>query len=302
MLCTYAQELRAGFFPYVGDVANVMGGLVGFEYNEDVQIAAGQTLPELVRCAALALEARTAGATGELVQQLLQFCLEKLTQQLAEEPDTAVRSPSRPRTALLLLLLCCSARPAEADKAGPDAAQAMLTGADCVPRRHWLPLAAPAPSHPLSSGSATHPLPFPFHAPPRQVLAALTEVLSNLVELSVEHDSTRLSQAQLQTVCECLAELMSESFDRRAEHEQTAAANRTGDEDEDDDDDGVPEEEESLLATIVECVGQGLKAYHSAFLQLCGTRILPYVQTLLGPERSASDRTAAICVFDDIIE
>lgn len=37
MLCTYAQQLRAGFFPYVADVARVLGGLVEFEYMEEVR-------------------------------------------------------------------------------------------------------------------------------------------------------------------------------------------------------------------------------------------------------------------------
>ena len=93
MLTPYAQELRAGFFPYVREVASVLGELVSFEYMEDVRIAAGQALPELVRSAALAHEQDAAGATSELVQQLLHFALEKLTVQMADDPDVPVRAP-----------------------------------------------------------------------------------------------------------------------------------------------------------------------------------------------------------------
>ncbi|KAG8470763.1 hypothetical protein KFE25_009184 [Diacronema lutheri] len=222
MLTTYAQELRAGFFPYVREVASVLGELVSFEYMEDVRIAAGQALPELVRSAALAHEQDAAGATSELVQQLLHFALEKLTVQMADDPD--------------------------------------------VP-----------------------------------TCGALTEVASSLVELSVEHASARLSDAQLAELCKTLAQLLGESFERRQEHEQALLADRTADDD-DEDEEEVPADEETLLSQIVECIGQGLKAYHSPFLALLSSSILPRVQALLAPERSASDRTAAMCVFDDIIE
>jgi len=91
------------------------------------------------------------------------------------------------------------------------------------------------------------------------------------------------------------------SYCRRADADESAAAERTGDEDEDEDE-GVDADEETLLASVVECVGQGLKAYHSPFLQILAPKILPVVQVLLPPDRPSSDRTAAICVFDDIIE
>lgn len=109
MLCTYAQELRAGFFPYVGEVANVMGELVAFEYTEDVRIAAAQTLPELVRCAALAHEAGSAGATAELVQQLLHFSLTKVSDQVVEDVDSQVRRRRRRRSWAFVAGAACSA-------------------------------------------------------------------------------------------------------------------------------------------------------------------------------------------------
>lgn len=134
-----------------------------------------------------------------------------------------------------------------------------------------------------------------------QTCGALTEVASSLVELSVEHASARLSDAQLAELCKTLAQLLGESFERRQEHEQALLADRTADDD-DEDEEEVPADEETLLSQIVECIGQGLKAYHSPFLALLSSSILPRVQALLAPERSASDRTAAMCVFDDIIE
>lgn len=125
--------------------------------------------------------------------------------------------------------------------------------------------------------------------------------MSTLVEVSAEHACARMSGAQLQALVDVLAELLRESFERRQEAEESAANERTGDDDEEEDDD-VPAEEESLLSQIVECVGQGLKGYRTSFLQTLQPKILGYVQMLLPPTRSPSDRTAAICVFDDIIE
>jgi hypothetical protein len=129
----------------------------------------------------------------------------------------------------------------------------------------------------------------------------LVEAASTLIEASAEHASAAMSSEQLQSLLDTLAAILNDSFERRTQYEESAAADRTGDDD-DDEDDSIPQDEENLLSTVVECLGQGLKAYHSAFLQLMQPRILAFVQKLIEPTRSASDRTAAICVFDDIIE
>jgi hypothetical protein len=63
MLCCYAYELKAGFFPYVNEVTQLMVPLLEFYLNEEVRGAAAQALPELLRSAVEA--AKAAGGPDE---------------------------------------------------------------------------------------------------------------------------------------------------------------------------------------------------------------------------------------------
>lgn len=62
------------------------------------------------------------------------------------------------------------------------------------------------------------------------------------------------------------------------------------------------EREEILVQTIVESAGALFKVYHSAVLPLFDQLLLPSCQAMLQPTAISSDRVAALCVFDDIIE
>lgn len=49
MLCCFAYELKEGFCQHVEEVKNIMIPLLKFYFNEEVRIAAAQTLPELLK-------------------------------------------------------------------------------------------------------------------------------------------------------------------------------------------------------------------------------------------------------------
>ena len=87
MLCTYAQELREAFLPYVQDVACVLVPLIRYGYMEDVRAGAMSAMPELLNCTIKASQGGIAGAT-KLVTQLKDFMLEPILEQLKAEPDT----------------------------------------------------------------------------------------------------------------------------------------------------------------------------------------------------------------------
>ena len=87
MLHSYAAELKAGFLPYVQDVARILVPLIKFHYMDDVRTASMMAMPELLGSAVLAVQEQAAGATPELVQQLKDFMFEPIMEQLKRERD-----------------------------------------------------------------------------------------------------------------------------------------------------------------------------------------------------------------------
>ena len=45
-----------------------------------------------------------------------------------------------------------------------------------------------------------------------------------------------------------------------------------------------------------------MQVYHSAFLPIFDALLLPIFTNMLAPTATSADRTAALCVFDDLIE
>ena len=65
---------------------------------------------------------------------------------------------------------------------------------------------------------------------------------------------------------------------------------------------GEAEREEILVSNVVECVGTLMKAHHSAYLPVFEEQMAQIVMAMMQPAALDSDRSAALCVFDDLIE
>ena len=87
MLCTYAQEMKEGFLPYIQQVANVLVPLIKFQYMDDVRTGAMSAMPELLNCAIAGIEKGVPGA-DTLAAQLKDAMIEPILEQLKNEPDT----------------------------------------------------------------------------------------------------------------------------------------------------------------------------------------------------------------------
>ena len=90
MICCYADELKAGFFPYVERVTGVMVPLLKFYFHEGVRQAAAAAMPELLRSAVLAAEGGAPGADAAYVARMVQFIWPPLLEALAKEPELEV--------------------------------------------------------------------------------------------------------------------------------------------------------------------------------------------------------------------
>jgi len=95
--------------------------------------------------------------------------------------------------------------------------------------------------------------------------------------------------------------MLSESLERRAERSKREADDEVDEEEEENLADEA-EREEELVQNIIECIGAFLKAYRSAVLPLFDQLLLPAFQGMIQPTAITTDRVAALCVFDDIIE
>ena len=90
MICCYADELKAGFFPYVERVTGVMVPLLKFYFHEGVRQAAAAAMPELLRSAVLAAEAGAPGADAAYVARMVQFIWPPLLDAVGKEPELEV--------------------------------------------------------------------------------------------------------------------------------------------------------------------------------------------------------------------
>ena len=241
MLHSYAAELKAGFMPYVQDVARILVPLIKFHYMDDVRTASMMAMPELLASAVLAVQEQAPGATPELVQQLKDFMFEPIMEQLKREPDVETL------TCMLQSVseLVSQSEPPSEEDAAKDPARAQLAAA--------------------AAAAATL-------TPPQQ--KAVTDVFKLLMQESLERRAERAS---------------AQEDDEPDEEEEEAMA-------------GEAEREEFLISNIVECIGALLKVHHSAYLPVFEVELIQLFTAMLQPTAIETDRSAALCVFDDVIE
>ncbi len=89
MLCCFAYELKEGFYPHVESVAGIMVPLLKFYFNEEVRIAAAQTLSELLKSYVEAAN-KGMGPTRDACHKLTAFMWPHLVDALREEIDPDV--------------------------------------------------------------------------------------------------------------------------------------------------------------------------------------------------------------------
>ena len=137
--------------------------------------------------------------------------------------------------------------------------------------------------------------------PDIETLAQMLDSWNEMIALGGDCPPARLTPAQLQKSLETCKKLIEESMGRREERKKQAADDF--DEDDEDNLEEEAEQEEILVQNIVESVGKFLEHYSSAeVLPLFDQLLLPLFSTMFQPQQLASDRVAALCVFDDIIE
>ncbi len=89
MLCCFAYELKEGFCQYVEEVKNIMIPLLKFYFNEEVRIAAAQTLPELLKSYVEGASKRM-GPTEDMCRNLAIELWPQLVDSLRNEVDPDV--------------------------------------------------------------------------------------------------------------------------------------------------------------------------------------------------------------------
>ena len=89
MLCCFAYELKEGFCQYVEQVKNIMIPLLKFYFNEEVRIAAAQTLPELLK-SFVEGASKGMGPTEDNCRQIAAEMWPHLVESLAKEVDPDV--------------------------------------------------------------------------------------------------------------------------------------------------------------------------------------------------------------------
>jgi hypothetical protein len=196
--------------------------LIKFAYMDDVRTAAMLAMPELLDSCIIALSKGTAGATPELVTQLLVFMLDPIFEQLKAEPDV-------------------------------------------------------------------------------ETLSCQLEAFGELIGHGAKCEAAQLSAVQIQTCTGVIQMLMKESIERQAERDK-----RRGDEDVDDEEEeqleGETEREEMVMQSLIEVAGKLFTVYKSSYLPYFDSMLMPIVSAMLQPTAIASNRAAALCVFDDVIE
>ena len=137
--------------------------------------------------------------------------------------------------------------------------------------------------------------------PDTDTLAMLLDAWTEVVQYGSESPAACLNPQQLHDSLAVMQELIKESLERRAERQQKQAEEEH-DDDEEEELEAEAEREEVLIQNLVECLGQVFKTYHSGVLPVFDELLLPIFQAMLQPTAVASDRVAALCIFDDIIE
>jgi len=135
--------------------------------------------------------------------------------------------------------------------------------------------------------------------PDTETLSVLLDSWGELISHGKECDAAKLSPEELRESMVTCQLLITESVERRAERSKEEEPE---DEEEADERDAENEREETLIQTIVECLGGFFKVYSTPLLPLFQELLLECFQAMLQPTAIASDRVAALCVFDDIIE
>lgn len=91
MLCCYADELKEGFYPWIGQVVPILVPLLKFYFHEEVRMAAVSGMPELLRAGKLAMDKGQAqGCNLSYVKQLSDYIISSLVEALHKEPKTEV--------------------------------------------------------------------------------------------------------------------------------------------------------------------------------------------------------------------
>ena len=91
MLCCYADELKEGFYPWIGQVVPILVPLLKFYFPEEVRMAAVSGMPELLRAGKLAMDKGQAqGCNLSYVKQLSDYIISSLVEALHKEPETEV--------------------------------------------------------------------------------------------------------------------------------------------------------------------------------------------------------------------
>ena len=135
--------------------------------------------------------------------------------------------------------------------------------------------------------------------PDTETLAMLLDSWNEVIAHGGEVPSAQLTAEQLAKSIDVCRLLLDESAQRKKE--------RAGEVDEVDEEEeealaDEAEREEVLVQNVVESIGALLKVYHSTALPLFDAALLPIAQQMLQPTAIATDRVAALCIFDDIIE
>ena len=138
-------------------------------------------------------------------------------------------------------------------------------------------------------------------SPARRVRQGLLDSWNEVIALGSECEAARFTAAQLHSATQVFQMMLSESMERRDERTKREDGDEMDEEEQDQLADEI-EREEILVQNIVECIGALLKVYSSSLLPLFDQLLLPAFQAMLQPTAIATDRVAALCVFDDIIE
>lgn len=137
--------------------------------------------------------------------------------------------------------------------------------------------------------------------PDTETLSTLLDAWHEVIDLGAESEAAKLNPKQLHETVAVFQEIHKESIERRNER---AKAEEQEELDEEDQDEMAVEmeREEILVQNIVECLGSLFKVYRSALLPLFEQLLLPFFKAMLQPSAIVTDRVAALCVFDDVIE
>ncbi|KAL1510219.1 hypothetical protein AB1Y20_006547 [Prymnesium parvum] len=134
--------------------------------------------------------------------------------------------------------------------------------------------------------------------PDTETLDLLVSTFSEVIEKCGECEAAHFTPQQQLEIVQTLLVLFKESFERRDEKKDDDEA----DEDEEDQLAEEAEREESLVQNLVQCIGMLLKVLKSGVLQLLDDQGLIRVFWAMLQSATASDRSAALCAFDDILE